>query len=447
MRESMKSYKFAVRLADENTFYRLVQVRIKEAEQFEFYRAQLRKFVIFCNEFRHINIDSIRKQLEYLDSLENLDLQISLNTVCQTLEFKTAIAQSFQVDQYEPVVIYFEGVRANLIKVIQRINRLDWRFCVVFKDYFKTASIALLAADNTKYAAPHLDALIEETWKLAYERWRNISIEIESGRIKLVTLNEFTRTYFDDKVDLFRDEFHYINSYFKIRNLDHRNHQIILYNKFKMSYSAALEIDRIHQQLSLIHKFHELDDLLNITTDGFKEWDLNRMDETIERTVIVLDKINDPDKIACLNAFTQSQALVEWLKRNAPSLSELKFLVDLASMGTSSGTDVSMDKAVFAKALKEAGTAFAYLIYKLTVDVTFFEFMGLCEKVCSHLESDRKIADKLLAVKDKVDLLEEIKRKKGNVELTSIETAADINCNGVYRISFSHSAATTTESR
>jgi hypothetical protein len=417
-----------------DSFFNLIRVRIKEAEYFEFYRSHLRKFAQFCSEFRHIDITSIRKQLEYLDSLEDLDLKIKLKEVCQTLDHKRAL-QAGNISNYDPTVIYFDGVRANFLVIIQHINNLKWEYCVVFKDYFNDASSSLLKSDKAgEYKGKNLDKLIESSWAKAYAKWKQITVDIESGLMKLVTLDTFTIKYFANDFDKFRDEFIYINTYFKIKSLDYRNKQIILYNKFKMSYSAALEIDRIHKQLSLINKFQELDDLLNIKSESFKQWDLNKMDEKIEKTVTVLDRINDKEKIDCLNAYTESLGLVDWLRQNAPSLSELKFLVDLASMSTSTNTDTSLDKTVFAKTLKEAGTAFAFLIYELKVDVTFYQFMGLCEKVCSHLESDRSIAAKLLAVKDKVELLEEIKKKKGNVELTSIESAQDINQNGVYRI-------------
>ena len=60
--------------------------------------------------------------------------------------------------------------------------------------------------------------------------------------------------------------------------------------------------------------------------------------------------------------------------------------------------------------------------------------MGLCDTVCSHLDSDKKIAEKFEAVREKIELLREIKEMKGNVELDSLKQAKQINEHGVYKV-------------
>ena len=159
------------------------------------------------------------------------------------------------------------------------------------------------------------------------------------------------------------------------------------------------------------------------------------MDDNIKNVVARLERINDQLKIDCLAAFANCLELVEWLREKAPSLTQLNVLVDLASMSsTYNDTLPSLDRTVFAKTLKEAGTAYASLIYDLRKHTTFFEFMNMCETVCSHLESDKNIASKLMAVKDKVDFLDEITRMKGKVELDSLKQAKEINQFGIYRL-------------
>ena len=435
LRDTYKRADFKAQITNEEHFKKLIDVRIKEAKRFEFYRTQLQKFIRLFSEFSHINIRSIKEQIDYLDRLPELELAIILNKVCKTVDFKNGM-NTPNLSDYDPVIIYFDGVQTRFLSIIQKINDLKWKYCVVFKDYFSEASQKLLNESSKKgeYASD-LALLVEDTWDMAYARWKEISVQIENGSIKLITLDLFADKYFGLDLDKFRDEFIYINSYFKIQGLNQRNEQIILYNKFKMSYSVAIEIDQVHIKLKLLKKFTELDDLLSIKSDSFKSWDLDKMDTRISKTVAVLDKFNDRDKLDCLKAYTESMNLVEWLRKNAPSLQELKFLVELASMSTGTSNDSSLDKTVFAKTLKEAGTAFAALIYDLKPDVAFYDFMTLCEQVCSHLGSDRHIAAKLLGVKDKVDLVEEIKKKKGNVELSSLEAAKDINQRGVYKIS------------
>jgi hypothetical protein len=433
MKNKLK-FEFVADLKNFEAFSLMIDIRIKEANQFEVYRQQLKKFVKFCTFFKHIDVHSLKKQIIFLDKMNNLELSLKLNDVCKTLDL-SEVNQNFSLSTYEPVVIYFEGVRSQFMSFIFKINELDLRFCKIFNDYFHDASQTLLTND-LKMSLYHL---IEQSWSIVHEKWREISRSIESGNIKLVRLDLLRQKYFKDNFELFQNELIYINTYFKISRLEYRNKQIILYNRFVLSYNAAIEIRQIHDKLILENKFNELDDLLIIKSESFNEWDLNRMDQRIEKIVSVLDRFNDQERIFCLNAFAQSMEFVEWLRENAPSLIELKTLVDLASMSNSSSTgkqvDANIDNTVFAKILKEAGSAYAFLIYELKPDVNFFEFMHLCEKVCSHLESDKNIAHKLLAIKEKVELLEEIKKRSGNVELSSLELAKEINQHGIYKLS------------
>lgn len=88
-----------------------------------------------------------------------------------------------------------------------------------------------------------------------------------------------------------------------------------------------------------------------------------------------------------------------------------------------------------AKFLKEAGIAYASLIYELKPTTNFYMFMDICETVCSHIGSDVNIAENLIKVKENLELLKEIHRVKGNVELTSLKRAKKINDVGMYLIS------------
>ena len=215
-----------------------------------------------------------------------------------------------------------------------------------------------------------------------------------------------------------------------------------LYDRFRCSQNAARDIEEIRIKLKLKHRFNEINDLLNIHTDQFNQWTIEKMDASMKKTIEILDRINEEEKLKCLRAFTESLNLVEWLRLEAKSLSELKVLVDMASMSSAGDTQngaQTFDMTIFAKTLKEAGSAFASLIYELKVDDGFYQFMNLCEKVCSHLQTDPKIADKLKAVKDKVPLLEEIKKRRGQVESNALNEAKQLNEYGVYNIGLSTS--------
>ena len=95
----------------------------------------------------------------------------------------------------------------------------------------------------------------------------------------------------------------------------------------------------------------------------------------------------------------------------------MKFLVDLASASTN---EPNPDRDLLARALKDAGTAFAPLIYDLKLEDNFHKFMDHCEKGWLFLEEETHVSDKLFEIRNKIELLDEIKQK-GNVEVSSIK--------------------------
>ena len=417
----------------------LIQMRMRECIEFENYRAELKAFIQFCSYFKEIDVSSYDKQLETLQRTQNLDGIVKLDSVCSIFAFETMqnIVKSQQADSLRtilPNITHFPNINTEKMKVIKQINRLDRSCCIIFDSFFQDSCTKFSNEYRTRL---NIERVIGEVWPLTYNRWKSISTNIEHGKIRLLEINEILKKYFDNNYNKMQAELIYMNGYFAIGKLEHRNEQIKLFNKFKMCYNAALEIEDIRVKLSLKRKFPELNDFLNINSEAFKEWTLERMDASMKNTLEILDRINEEKKLSCLRAYSLSLALVEWLRKNAPSLSELKFLVDLASMTSVGGgneTAQSVDKTIFAKTLKEAGSAFASLIYELKQDSDFHHFLDLCEKVCSHLESDENIADKLLGIKDQVPLLEEIKKMKGNVELNSLKQAKQLNQYGVYTI-------------
>jgi hypothetical protein len=190
---------------------------------------------------------------------------------------------------------------------------------------------------------------------------------------------------------------------------------LTVYEDFVSCTEAALLIEKIRTSLKMRNEFVEIADLLAINTVNSKEWTLAKMDKQVERTLTVLDKLNDKARIDCLKQYVNSIGLINWLRENVQNLKEFKFLVELASL-TPSG-EYAQNNSLFAKTLKEAGIAYAPLIFDLKLDDDFQRFSQHCEVVWMNLKDDPSIAEKLSAVKDKVELLEKIKNKKGKFQI------------------------------
>jgi hypothetical protein len=107
----------------------------------------------------------------------------------------------------------------------------------------------------------------------------------------------------------------------------------------------------------------------------------------------------------------------------------------MASMYKSNDYTQSDKKDLMTKMLKEAGIAYAPLIFDLKPDgVTFSSFMSLCDTIWSHLTTQRNIGEKLLSIKDIVPKLEEIQSSSSNRQLSSVNQAKQFNLKGVYRV-------------
>lgn len=142
--------------------------------------------------------------------------------------------------------------------------------------------------------------------------------------------------------------------------------------------------------------------------DDYKHWQLSRMNREIEDVIRILDTLNTPAKLACLQAFLDAHELVMWLRTNTRDLKESKFLVDLIS--TSRPGDhaqlTTASKFAFAITLKDACVGYAALIYELRPATDGFDrFMKLCEPLWQTLSNDPNIAQKLNDVKGKLFLI------------------------------------------
>jgi hypothetical protein len=201
-----------------------------------------------------------------------------------------------------------------------------------------------------------------------------------------------------------------IKTIFSLIKID-RRYQLSLYDEFKSSNEAAHLLENIRKDLKMTQPFTELGDLLTTDATSRGEWTLAKMDKNLERTLQVLKSMMNPAKIECLKEFVNSFGLVNWLRSTVNNLKEFSFLIDLASL-TPTG-EYAQNSAVFAKALKEAGVAYAPLIFDLKLDDTFTQFIKHCDTIWKNLKDDKDIAQKLRAVKDSVEMLEQIKNKKG----------------------------------
>lgn len=420
----MENFGQNFRLNSQNKIYfsKLSNIRSQEILLFNRYRKNVTKLSYFCSKFSLFKpkIDALLTKLNYLDQLS--ESEIYLNNVCSCIN----IDQIGSNLNFIPNVTYFDQIDPVLMQEVEKIIDYGQKYCLLFDHVFNQTSKELNVI-NLNLAKSLIDSS-----RLTFEKISKLIESVGQGTLKLTELDKIFSDIFHDKKNTFCTEFDYWIKYFNIENYLLRIKQIRIYVDFKNSYLAAVEINKIKQKLNLTNEFRELEKILRISQREYENFILNDMDSNVEQTIECLSSINQTEKLECLKAFTQSLRLVNWLRKNTGNLYELKGLVDFASM--SGSNDAVYDRSLFARALKDSGTAYATLIYELKLDVTFHEFMDQCKKVCSHQISDPSIVAKLLEVEDKVEMLDEIKKMNGSVELNSIREAKVINEKGIYQI-------------
>uniref|UniRef100_A0A3Q2W9T3 RING-type E3 ubiquitin transferase n=1 Tax=Haplochromis burtoni TaxID=8153 RepID=A0A3Q2W9T3_HAPBU len=136
---------------------------------------------------------------------------------------------------------------------------------------------------------------------------------------------------------------------------------------------------------------------------------------------------------ACLEQFLASQTLVTWVKENLKNMSDVKVYVDLASISAGEN-DTEIDQVA---CFHDAVMGYAPLLYSLSPQAGFNEFMRCARQVWDAQSRDEKLPDKLSESTRLLSWLKALKETHGSVEQSSLSLASSINANGVYHINWS----------
>jgi len=389
-------------------FKNLIEFRNTELGEFVTFRNKIQAFLQFCSNFKDIDLELLQRDHRNLTSI-NIE-EKSLSIFCRPISFNQ-IQTNFSHEC--PLVIYFKSITKNKIEQIEKFIQLDRLKCVLF-DHLMNESLENCRNDMGVEQLS-VDMLLNEVEDEVFRKWSAIANTIDSGRIKLVEIDDYLKKFFSNKEDKLIKEFIYIIEKCQIKRLAQRRNEICLYFRFKSSVEIARMIETIRVNFKMTNSFPELKELLSISSQEFKEWTIEKMDSKVEVVIGILNKMNHNVKISCLKAFNTSIELVEWLRTSLKDIKELKFLIDLASIAKNADSSQAYKKDLLAKVLKESCIAYSPLIFDLKPNDTFTRFVELCDTVWSNLESDKNIAEKLIEATNRLSILKELKEKKGKL--------------------------------
>lgn len=378
----------------------VVTYRMAELNAIESMRTNLTAFVQFCMPFK--NIDTKKYQTECLSRYAHLDKHI-LKSLCNPATLKEIKKTPKKLNRDHPIsvdIICFQPINCTDLPVVNRINAIDRLRSVVFKAYLD---------ENCDSEPPiGMRQLIDKVIPATFKKWSSLGKQIETGEIKFSQIDELIDLkWFEANTQRFLEEFAYIckETFSATNKIEERLNQVRLYIKFKSSLHTVQLINNIREKYQMKGKFEHLDTIEQMhTKKEYINWKISAMNDKVENAIRVIDSVNTPAKLACLQAFLDAHELVTWMRGNTRDLKQFKFLVDLI-LTSKPGDHAQLSAAskfAMAITLKDACVGYAALIYDLKPESDGFDrLVELCKPLWQTLDNDSNIAQKLNDVKGK----------------------------------------------
>ncbi|XP_072229611.1 E3 ubiquitin-protein ligase rnf213-beta isoform X2 [Leuresthes tenuis] len=208
--------------------------------------------------------------------------------------------------------------------------------------------------------------------------------------------------------------------------------QIQEYRQLHVAAAAASAMLRIAEKMKLSGRFTEISTLSQLDEDTFKQRVLGSLTDDLFHARRQISTVTR-QQTACLEEFLASQTLVKWVKEHLGNMSEVKVYVELASISAGEN-DTEIDQVA---CFHDAVMGYAPLLYSLTPQAGFEEFMRCAQQVWDTLSRDEKLPDKLRESTRLLSWLKGLKETHGSVEQSSLSLASSINAGGVYHIGWS----------
>ncbi|XP_066560678.1 E3 ubiquitin-protein ligase rnf213-alpha [Amia ocellicauda] len=276
------------------------------------------------------------------------------------------------------------------------------------------------------------DVISEEIFEPCYKKYTRIYETLKKGSLTLEEVDETFEVYKDRYEDLEKD----LNIMCKIDSSDNKRwitiriQQIQQYHELHLAVESAQVIMEVKGTLHLNGNFSVLQNLLNVTQEGFKQESLDRIDnELIQAKKILVDITETRRK--CLLELGRRINFVNWVKEALEDINELKVFVDLASISAGEN-DLDVDRVA---CFHDAVLGYSSMLYDLKADASFDVFKEALKKLWKALDNDPNLPKKLCDTARHLEWLKTVKDSHGSVELSSLSLASAINKKGIYIIS------------
>ncbi|XP_033975098.1 E3 ubiquitin-protein ligase rnf213-beta isoform X3 [Trematomus bernacchii] len=388
-------------------------------------------------------IKMIAKVAESLTVPEMLTLEKQHSADLHTVSLNTLVlVQTFdserKLGKTGPSQVLWYKVGMNVLKMSNEMHKLQHSNLILSHWVREAACLASERQPCTSPVPVTLTQIYEIIWQPLITQFSQLGVSMANASITFEELNEVLMESGDQgdgklmKKELsLMSEILSDSASFKPEEkwVERRLAQIQEYRQLHEAAAAASAMLKIAEKMKLSGKFAEIEALSQLEEDTFKQRPLGSLTADLFQAKRQLSTVTK-HHTACLEEFLASQTLVSWVRENLKNMSDVKVYVDLASISAGEN-DTEIDQVA---CFHDAVMGYAPLLYSLSPDAGFKEFLKCAQQVWDTQKRDDKLPDKLRESTRLLSWLKALKETHGSVEQSSLSLASSINADGVYHI-------------
>ncbi|KAI4801198.1 hypothetical protein KUCAC02_000123 [Chaenocephalus aceratus] len=385
----------------------------------------------------------IAKVAESLTVPEMLTLEKQHSAALHTVSLnRLVVVQTFdsegKLGKTGPSKVLWYKVGMNVLKMSNEMHKLQSSNLILPHWVREAASLASARQPCTSPVPVTLTQIYEIIWQPLITEFSQLGVSMANASITFKELDEVLMESGDQgdgkrmKKELsLMSEILCESASFKPEEnwVEQRLAQIQEYRQVHEAAAAASAMLKIAEKMKLSGNFAEIETLSQLEEDTFKQRPLGSLTADLFQAKRQLSTVTK-HHTACLEEFLASQTLVSWVRENLEKMSDVKVYVDLASISAGEN-DTEIDQVA---CFHDAVMGYAPLLYSLSPEAGFQEFLKCAQQVWDTQNRDDKLPDKLRESTRLLAWLKALKETHGSVEQSSLSLASSINADGVYHI-------------
>uniref|UniRef100_A0A3B3UFU9 RING-type E3 ubiquitin transferase n=1 Tax=Poecilia latipinna TaxID=48699 RepID=A0A3B3UFU9_9TELE len=346
-----------------------------------------------------------------LEAQHSADLHaVSLNK----LVLVQAVDAEKRLQKTGPPPVLWYKISMNVLKMSSEMHRLHHSNLILSSWVKQAASVAASKFPASPPVQLTLSQISESIWTPLLEEFSHLGVSIAEANIRFRKLDQMLEDSGDEgdgkllekELDLMSEVICTPGGVTAEKDwVQTRLRQIQEYRQLHDAAAAASAVLRIAERMGLSGNFSEISSLRQLDEDSFKQ--LTLQEATISGA-----------SLRCVHF---------------PAMSDVKVYVELASISAGEN-DTEIDQVA---CFHDAVMGYGPLLYSLSRETGFQEFMMCAQQVWDAQSRDEKLPDKLRESTRLLSWLKALKETHGSVEQSSLSLASSINTHGVYHVGWS----------